>query len=82
MLMVLVQWLLKEDQEVGGRAGRVALARNAASVAPAAIAALSLTLDAIARGTRLSMGRRSWDVVGVERQRGSHGRVGVKHDLL
>jgi hypothetical protein len=46
----------------------------------ATTAALSLTLAAIARGTRLSRGRRSWGVVGVERLRGSRKRVGAERD--
>jgi hypothetical protein len=41
-----------------------------------------MTLSAIAGGTRLSRGRRSRSVVGIERLQGRRGRVKVKRDLL
>jgi hypothetical protein len=60
----------------------VALARSTADASPATTAALSFTLTTIARGTRLSRGRRCRDVVGVECLWGSRGCIGAKGDLL
>jgi uncharacterized membrane protein YqjE len=59
----------------------VALDESVAAATRATTTALTLTLAAIARGTRLSKGR-SQGVIGVECLRGNHKRVEAERDLL
>jgi hypothetical protein len=66
----------------------VALSGSAATIAStflaraAMVMTLSLTLAAIARGTRRSRGARGRGVVGVERLRGRYARVRAEREFL